>query len=380
MVQFCLKFFATSIYLFTFYCQGAVKPSKSTAKITPKPTFFSEVPRWPTDNKAFEQGQALSYYIQATASGKPESGTFGCVRNNGHKFHEGIDVKAIKRTRKQVPLDSVYAVFNGEIAYINNNPGLSNYGKYIVIKHQTIGLQFYTLYAHLASLSNSLKIKQPVFKGTLLGTMGNTSNFKIPMHLAHLHFEIGMQLGSEASFVNWYRLQKFGTPNYHRDWNGFNLVGLDPLAFYHSKKRFVDFLKEQPIAFECILATSKIPYFIKKNSALLTIPIDPKKTIQGWRIAFNWLGVPLKWTPLYNSLKEKFSINYIRREEFIQHGNRNIIEWDWQGNLTIGKVLQRQLFLLFEEIFSIQHVVKKTVNIPQKSKGQSLTDAASMRL
>lgn len=354
MVKFCLKFLATSIYLFTFYCQGAAPTIKQSVPIPFKPVLTLETPRWPTDNKAFNQGQPLAYYIQATASGKPESGTFGCVRNNGHKFHEGIDIKAIKRTRKQIPLDSVYAILPGEIAYINNKPGRSNYGNYIVLKHNEAGLQFYTLYAHLASISNTLKRYQSVNKGTLLGTLGNTSNFKIPMHLAHLHFEIGLQLGSEISFTNWYQIQKFGTPNYHGAWNGLNLVGLDPLAFYRSSKPFLEFIKEQTIAFECTIATSKFPEFIKQNPALLASPIDNKKKLQGWQIAFNWLGVPLKWTPLYHSIKQKFSINYNDRNECIRHGNRNTLEWDNQGNLFIGKVLQRQLFLLFEESFSIQ--------------------------
>jgi len=353
MVKFCLKFLVTSIYLFTFYCKGDIPTTKQPASTQTKTALTLEPPRWPTDNKAFEQSQPLACYIQATASGKPESGTFGCVRNNGHRFHEGIDIKAIKRTRKQVPQDSVYAILSGKIAYINDKPGRSNYGNYIILKHNEADLKFYTLYAHLASISKTLKSDQFVSKGTLLGTIGNTSNFKIPMTLAHLHFEIGLQLGSATSFANWYRMQKFGTPNYHGDWNGLNLVGLDPLAFYRSGKSFSEFLKEQTIAFECTIATSKIPEFIKQNPVLLVNPIDNPKKLQGWQIAFNWLGVPLKWTPLYHSIKQKFSVNYSHRNECTRHGNRNTLEWDNRGNPFIGKVLQRQLFLLFEESFSI---------------------------
>ena len=362
MVKFCLKFFATSIYLFTFYCQGASSTIKQPTSTQVKPALTLESPRWPTENKAFEQGQPLAHYIQATASGKPESGTFGCVRNNGHKFHEGIDIKAIKRTRKQIPLDSVYAILPGKIAYINAKPGRSAYGNYIILKHNEAGLQFYTLYAHLASISNTLKTNQSINKGTLLGTLGNTSNFKIPIHLAHLHFEIGLQLGSETSFAHWYRMQKFGTPNYHGAWNGLNLVGLDPLAFYRLGKPFSEFIKEQTIAFECTIATSKIPEFIKQNPSLLVSSIDNKKKLQGWKIAFNWLGVPLKWTPLYHLITQKFSINYSDRNECTRHGNRNTLEWDNRGNPFIGKVLQRQLFLLFEENFSI------TKPLPQRLK------------
>lgn len=354
MVKFCLKFLIASIYLFTFYCESALGQSKLVIKPQKKIIVNEESPQWPTDNKAFEQGLPLVNYIQATSSGKPESGTFGCVRNNGQKFHEGIDIKSIKRAKNQVPLDTVYAILSGEIVYINNKASLSNYGKYIVLRHKEVGLQFYTLYAHLASISSGLKLKQRVAKGTSLGVMGNTSNFKIPMHLAHLHFEIGLQLGSEESFSAWYKAQKFVTPNYHGAWNGLNLVGLDPIAFFQGKKCFLEFIKTYPIAFECTVATQKVPEFIKHNTSLLSDLMDLKKVIQGWKIAFNWLGVPLSWTPVYYPLKEKFFINNIFYEELTKYGNRNTLEWDKHGNLMIGKVLRRQLFLLFEEDFIIK--------------------------
>jgi hypothetical protein len=51
----------------------------------------------PTANRALLQpGQEEQYFVGTT--GKPwTSGTFGCVRSEGHQMHEGIDVRCQKR-------------------------------------------------------------------------------------------------------------------------------------------------------------------------------------------------------------------------------------------------------------------------------------------
>jgi len=47
---------------------------------------------WPTPNPAFAQGMGYSAFLQKTGPDKAfSSGAFGCVRNNGYKFHEGLD-------------------------------------------------------------------------------------------------------------------------------------------------------------------------------------------------------------------------------------------------------------------------------------------------
>ena len=47
---------------------------------------------WPTPNPAFQNGKPIEAYVQATVSGRVESGLFGCVRNGGSRFHEGLDL------------------------------------------------------------------------------------------------------------------------------------------------------------------------------------------------------------------------------------------------------------------------------------------------
>ena len=52
---------------------------------------------WPTPNPAFAKGMGYSAFLQKTGPDKAfSSGAFGCVRNNGYKFHEGLDLASLK--------------------------------------------------------------------------------------------------------------------------------------------------------------------------------------------------------------------------------------------------------------------------------------------
>src|SRR5580692_11647246 len=85
----------------------------------------------PTANHAiFEKGGEERYFVPTT--GKTWiTGTFGCVRSDGWQMHEGLDIKCIQRDRHGEPTDPVMATADGVVAYINNHPALSNYGRYI---------------------------------------------------------------------------------------------------------------------------------------------------------------------------------------------------------------------------------------------------------
>lgn len=363
MLKFCPKFCLSSIVLFTFISFGCAQKQKITNKTIVKnrllqkevlqtiPTSNIELPCWPTLNQAFFKNEPLENYIQPTASGNVISGTYGCVRNNGHQFHEGIDIKSIQRNRRNIPQDKVFAALSGRVAYINRKTGLSSYGQYIVLEHSELGLHFYTLYAHLATIEANLAINQQVKQKQLLGKMGNTSSSRIPMCRAHLHFEIGLKLGNESTFSQWYKDQKFPTSNKHGQWNGLNLTGLNPLDFFDAKQSFTNFLKSQPIAFTLTIATEKAPDFILQNPAFLTQPL-PKAKNYGWEIDFNWVGVPLQWTPIVQPIKQKITLKNYNKSELENFGNRHTLEFNKKGRPFIGTTLHRQLFELFGEKFS----------------------------
>ncbi len=105
---------------------------------------------WPTPNPAWADGKGIEAFIQPTVSGDPQSGCFGCVRDNGFQFHEGLDLKPVARDRRGEPEDEVFAVLPGIVRHVNLRPGESSYGRYIVVEHTGVTPSVYSLYAHLA--------------------------------------------------------------------------------------------------------------------------------------------------------------------------------------------------------------------------------------
>ncbi len=301
--------------------------------------------RWPTDNLAFFQNRPMEFYLQATASGTALSGSFGCVRNNGTRFHEGIDVKSIHRDRRNRTTDTIYAVLPGQVAYVNHKAGFSSYGCYIVIQHKMQNFCYYSMYAHLSQIH--VHMGQMVKQGDKIGVMGNTACYNIPWARAHLHFEIGLSLGSKESFQTWYNAQGFKQANHHVAWNGFNLIGLNPLDFFHAQTNFLDFVQQQATAFTLRIYSNQVPPFIQQNKALLTTPLIPNKELKGWKIAFTWLGCPIRWTPLYEGQNHQICVCSYNKTELLKHGCRHTLEFNAQGQAVIGKLLQKILQLLF---------------------------------
>ncbi len=124
--------------------------------------------------------------FQPTASGRPQSALYGSTRTGRRgkylraTFHEGIDLAACRRDRRNRPLDEIFAVADGQAAYINRIAGNSNYGKYVVLTHADPVGKIYTLYAHLAAIAPGLRAGRPVQAGQTIGRMGNTSSSPFP--------------------------------------------------------------------------------------------------------------------------------------------------------------------------------------------------------
>ncbi len=254
---------------------------------------------WPIQGQEIPRHKPIAQVIQATSSGKPESGLFGCVRNNGYKFHEGIDIKSVRRDRYNRPTDKVCAVLPGRVAYVNLHGGKSSYGIYVILEHTDEKPRVYSLYAHLHSVAAGVVTGKNLAGGQVLGLMGNTASSGIPRSRAHLHFEIGLRLTD--NFQAWYNRQKFETKNDHGIWNGMNMVGLDTLDFFRKVAdgkvgSVEDYFRTIPEAFRLRVRTNKMPNFMKRYPGLLskTAPTN----VQAWDIAFSWYGMPTSIIPL----------------------------------------------------------------------------------
>lgn len=259
---------------------------------------------WPTPNAAFQRGLEATDFIQPSSSGTIQSGLFGCVRNNGSKFHEGIDLFPLQRDHSGEATDQIYSVLPGRVAYVNATPEKSSYGRYIVVEHDSMQPAFYTLYAHLSSVAKGVRTGVRVQSGSVIGVMGRSAGgYSIPNSRAHLHFEIGFRLTDQ--FQKWYDQKGFKEPNYHGNFNGMNLVGLDPLNFYQAMRTaqvngMADYLKSLPNRLHVRVFCRQTPDFIVRYPELLS---GPKRTgdIIAWDITFTAYGLPKKWTPRFAS-------------------------------------------------------------------------------
>ncbi|MGE9290505.1 MAG: M23 family metallopeptidase, partial [Puniceicoccales bacterium] len=255
---------------------------------------------WPTPNRAFLEGKPLEDFVQPTASGRIESATYGGVRNGGYRFHEGLDLKPIERDRNRRPTDPVFAAMPGEVVYVNQIAGNSSYGKYVVLRHEFEGIEFYTLYAHLASAGEGIRKGVKVEQGASLGIMGSTAGgYTIPRSRAHLHFEIGLQMDSD--FAWWYNRQRYGSKNQHGPWNGMNLAGWDPLEYYQLALAGKiagpgDYLQRQPTAVRVRVPYTGVPDLIRRSPGLAEG--DLSGSAGGWEVDFSEYGVPLRFRRL----------------------------------------------------------------------------------
>ena len=219
----------------------------------------------------------------------------------GGRFHEGLDLYPVERTRSGEPVDAVYSVLPGRVVHVNKTSGYSSYGRYVVVEHDKETPAFHTLYAHLASVGEGIRVGARVESGTQLGVMGRSASYSIPRTRAHLHFEIGFRLTNQ--FQAWYDRQKYGSKNRHGNWNGMNLVSLDPLDFYEAIRQgkvsnVYEYLKTTPVTARIRVQTSKVPDFVKDYPALVTRSYVGKQVV-AWDIAFSQYGVPKEWTPRF---------------------------------------------------------------------------------
>ena len=236
-------------------------------------------------------------YLQPTVSGRIESGSFGMVREEGRRFHEGIDIRPAAVNADGEPLDLVLAAMDGQVAYLNsavNGP----YGRYLVLFHANAELPAYTLYAHLAKLEPSLRIGQPLRRGQAIGLMGHTSAGVSPItkDRSHLHFEVGLILST--GFNLWYAAQPENrqSPNAHGLYNGMNLVGMDPLlVLAGARADLLTAVRSQPTALTVALRAAKTPDFVKRHAALAR---GDTSRAAGWYVEFSWQGMPVRWTAL----------------------------------------------------------------------------------
>jgi len=288
----------------------------------------------PTANHALYENAAEERFFVGTV-GKPWlTGTFGCVRSGGWQMHEGLDVRCLQRDGHGEPTDPVLATADGTVAYISTRPSLSNYGNYLILQHQVEGLEIYSLYAHLREIRQGLKIGQTVKAGETIAIMGRTANTRegISKERAHVHFELNLLVNDR--FASWYQKTFPDQRNDHGEWNGQNLLGIDPrailLAQHDAGAKFslLSFLQGQTELCRVLVRKTSFPWLKRYAPLIRPNARAEKEGVAGYEIALNFNGVAFELIPRAASEfngKARFQLLSVNEPEYHKNPARRLV-------------------------------------------------------
>ena len=289
----------------------------------------------PTANQAlFVPGGEPDFF--APTPGKTwETGCFGCVRTDRRQMHEGLDIKCLQRDSRGEPADPVMAAAAGTVAYINDRPALSNYGRYLVLRHLIGGVEVYSLYAHLHSIRGDLKAGVWVQAGEPIAVMGRTSNTAetISKERAHVHFELNLFYSDH--FAAWYKTHFPRERNDHGVWNGENLVGFDPrLVLLEERAQGTNFnlttwLQHRVELCRVLVRKADMPWVKRYPMLVAPNPVAQKEGVAGYEISLDYNGLPFAWVPRAASEIKgaaKYRLLSVNEAEEAQNPCRNLVK------------------------------------------------------
>jgi murein DD-endopeptidase MepM/ murein hydrolase activator NlpD len=257
----------------------------------------------PTENHALLEGDNAAFYqyvkrdFEGAVSEPWEGGKYGFVRDPRKvagtiiytRFHEGIDIRPVRRDANSEPLDLVHAIAGGKVVYTNPVPSYSNYGRYIVIEHQFDGCPYYGLYAHLSTIR--VNSGDPVSQNDVIGVLGHSGE-GIDRERAHLHLELNLLIN--ADFEKWSSKYFPADGNRHGIYNGQNLDGFDIGRFYLEQAKnpeltIPQFFQEETTWYKVLVPASKRMDLLDRYPWLS----GGQREAPSWEISFNQAGVPI---------------------------------------------------------------------------------------
>ena len=258
----------------------------------------------PTANRAlFEADGGGERFFVPTVGKTWMTGTFGCVRSDGRQLHEGLDIRCLQRDKRGEPTDPVLATADGTVAYVNRKASLSNFGNYLVLRHEIDGIEIYSTYAHLREVGADMKPGATVKSGAPIGIMGRTANTRegISKERAHVHFELNLFVHDR--FPEWYKQNFPGQRNDHGAWNGQNLAGLDPRAILLEQQRLgpkfslAQFIQGQTELCRVVVRATHFPWLQRYATLVRPNPSAQKEGVAGYEIVLNFNGIPKDLIP-----------------------------------------------------------------------------------
>jgi murein DD-endopeptidase MepM/ murein hydrolase activator NlpD len=291
----------------------------------------------PTENNHLFTGQPERFYMyvdrtfEGDTSQPWEGGSFGYVRSpirvDGQvvmsRFHEGVDIAPVKRDKAGNPLDLVMSISGGKVVHTNPVSGRSNYGKYVVVEHEWDNSKVVSLYAHLAEVTVSPGDR--VKAGSVLGRMGYTGQ-GLNRTRAHVHLEVGLVMSEH--YAGWHKVN-FGSVNYHGNYNGMNIAGVDVASLFLEHKKnpnltFSEFVLSRPMQFKVTVPASEgEPEFLKRYPWMMRGGVPGAVS---WEVGFAATGHAISFAPSIRPVAEP-TVTHLRPAEISQR-------WLTRGLLT----------------------------------------------
>lgn len=293
--------------------------------------------RLPTENHHLFSGEPEKFYMYVDRifegeTTKPwEGGSFGYVRSpirvGGEivmsRFHEGIDIAPVRRDKAGNPLDLVMSISAGKVVHTSHISGRSNYGKYVVIEHDWENSKVYSLYAHLAEITAAPG--DAVDAGSVLGRMGYTGA-GLNRTRAHVHLELGLLMST--NYQAWHD-RNFGSANYHGNFNGMNIAGVDVATFFMEHREnpeltFREFVLSRPVQFKVTVSAEGVgPDFLSRYPWMRR---GGEPDPVSWEVGFAATGHAISFTPSSRQVSAPV-VSHIRPSEIPQR-------WLTRGLLT----------------------------------------------
>ncbi|TLD70319.1 M23 family metallopeptidase [Phragmitibacter flavus] len=320
----------------------------------PNPTPMALV--LPTDNDGLLRSDEPGFYMfvdrnfEKQTSTPWEGGQYGYVRGPvrlGSKvvlmaFHEGLDIAPLKRDANGTPLDQVRSISHGEVVHVSDQPGASNYGRYVVIRHDWTDGAFYSLYAHLARVD--VQPGRPVLPGTPIGILGY-SGVGLDKRRSHLHLELNLFLSSR--FNEWHEKNFRPSPNAHGLYNGLNLAGMDLARLYLERQKnptlsVSQFVRTQEPEWKVIVPRRNTTLELLQNYPWLGE--DTARPSPSWEISLSGSGLPLHIRPVDQSVTQP-QVSWVKDTGIphVYHTRKHVSGSGGKGTLTASGIRHVEL-------------------------------------
>jgi murein DD-endopeptidase MepM/ murein hydrolase activator NlpD len=203
-----------------------------------------------------------------------------------------------------------------------------------VVRHEVEGLGLYSLYAHLHEVRQGLKIGQMVKAGEPIAVTGRTANTHegISKERAHVHFELNLLVNDR--YASWHKQALPGQRNDHGEWNGQNLLGIDPrpiLVQAHdpsSKFSLLSFLQHQTELCRVVVRKTDFPWLRRYSALVHPNPVTQKDRVAGYEMALNFNGVAFELIPRSAAEikgKAKFQLLSVNEAEYHKNPARRLV-------------------------------------------------------